>query len=83
MLVEKLALHVAQGLNNCAKWKLEYEYLTVPKTVFDRELATFLFLSVHFIGVLQHTGAKIHNLSKNSHSENLILHKIHNFRIPI
>ena len=28
-----------------------------------------------------HTGAKIHNVSKNSHFENLIFHKIHTLKI--
>ena len=30
---------------------------------------------------VNHTGAKILNLSKNSHFENLAFHKIHNFKL--
>ena len=39
------------------------------------------FRRVWYLSFLYHNGAKILNLSKNSHFENLIFHKIHNFKV--
>ena len=37
--------------------------------------------TVNYASEASHTGAKFLNLSKNSHFENLIFHKIHNFKV--